>query len=213
MSYSYGPKMVIDGLVMYWDIANPKSYPKTGTTVYDLMGNYNGTLVNSPSFDPSFGGVLQFSGVNDYLYNSSADFTSADFTIIGAARYSGSTRGRMINASNNNWLLGHWSSTTENYYALGWLYGPYSGPNDTNWRIYAATRNGSSGSSKFYINSNIKTNTNASTGPDGFAIGRWGTTESEYSNGQFSFLMVYNRILSDAEIFQNYKNMEGRFRI
>lgn len=215
MSYYYGPSLVKDGLVLYWDIANPRSYPKTGTTVYDLMGNHNGTLVNSPTFNSSFAGVLQFSGVNDYLYNSSINLTSVDYTIIGATRYAGATRGRMINALANNWLIGHWGATTENYYAVNnWLSSSGAGPNDTKWRIYAVTRNSSNNNSKFYVNSNIKIDGNANGGgPDGLAVARWGIQNSEYSNGQFSFLMAYNRVLSSSEILQNYKAMQGRFSI
>jgi len=32
MSISYSPKTITDGLVMYLDAANPKSYPGTGNT-------------------------------------------------------------------------------------------------------------------------------------------------------------------------------------
>ena len=32
MTISYGPSMVTDGLVMYLDAANPRSYPGSGTT-------------------------------------------------------------------------------------------------------------------------------------------------------------------------------------
>jgi hypothetical protein len=36
-----GPKIVTDGLVLYLDAANTKSYPVSGTAWNDLSGNGN----------------------------------------------------------------------------------------------------------------------------------------------------------------------------
>ena len=61
----YGPNIVTDGLVLYLDAANPKSYPGTGTTWYDLSGNNNHfTLYNGASFSNN---IMAFDGVNDYM--------------------------------------------------------------------------------------------------------------------------------------------------
>jgi len=32
MSFRYSPKIITDGLILYLDAGNPKSYPGTGTT-------------------------------------------------------------------------------------------------------------------------------------------------------------------------------------
>lgn len=62
-----GPTIITDGLVLYLDAANPKSYPTTGTTWSDLSGNENnGTLINGPTFNLSNNGSIVFDGVNDY---------------------------------------------------------------------------------------------------------------------------------------------------
>jgi hypothetical protein len=39
MSIAYNTSIIRDGLVLYLDAANPKSYPTTGTTWFDLKGN------------------------------------------------------------------------------------------------------------------------------------------------------------------------------
>ena len=197
---------------MYWDAANVRSYPGTGTTIYDLCKNYNGTLVNGPTFSTANGGVIVFDGLDDYLYNSAINYSSGTSTVIGAARYSGATRGRMINAFTNNWLMGHWSNSVANYYAEGWVSSAGAGGSDTNWRIYAATGNSAADSWSLYINGVINVSNNAgSQGPNGIAIGRQGFNTSEYSTGEFSFLMVYNRVLSASEILQNHNALKGRF--
>jgi hypothetical protein len=67
MAFNYSPKIVTDGLVLYLDAANTKSYPGSGTTWNDLSGNgYDGTLVNGPTFDSESGGNFLLDGVNDY---------------------------------------------------------------------------------------------------------------------------------------------------
>ena len=47
MSLNHSPAIVTDGLVLCLDAANPRSYPKSGTTWSDLSGNGNhGALQN-----------------------------------------------------------------------------------------------------------------------------------------------------------------------
>ena len=89
MAFHYSPKLITDGLVLYLDAANTRSYPTTGTTWGDLSrsGN-NGTLVNGPTFNSSNGGSIVFDGVNDYyvgnfssIINNTTTGTSPIFTI------------------------------------------------------------------------------------------------------------------------------------
>jgi hypothetical protein len=44
MAVFAGPKVVEDGLILYLDAANERSYPGSGTTIYDLVNNYNSTM-------------------------------------------------------------------------------------------------------------------------------------------------------------------------
>ena len=68
MSLGHGASIVRNGLVLYLDAANPKSYPGSGTTWKDLSGNgNNGTLVNGPTFNSANGGSIVFDGTNDYV--------------------------------------------------------------------------------------------------------------------------------------------------
>ena len=65
----YGaPSIVTDGLSLYLDAANTRSYPGSGTAWYDLSGNVNhGTLVNGPTFDSGNAGSIVFDGTNKYV--------------------------------------------------------------------------------------------------------------------------------------------------
>jgi hypothetical protein len=214
MSYSNGPRIVTDGLILYWDVGNSKSYTSGSSIIYDLSGNNNnGTVTNSYiTYSSTNGGVITFDGTANSrvsIANTSFDKRTGTYTAIGASRYSGATRGRMI-TSFNNWLLGHWSSGTENYYAEGTIKLGGSA-NDTNWRIYAGTGDTTADLYNFYINGNfVIGNNGGSQGPYGIQIGGLG---GEHSIGQFSFLQFYNRVLSASEIRQNYNALKGRFNL
>jgi hypothetical protein len=65
--FKNSPPIVTDGLVLYLDAANTKSYPTTGTTWNDLVGLNNGTLTNGPTFSSDNGGSILCDGVNDYI--------------------------------------------------------------------------------------------------------------------------------------------------
>ena len=215
MAFTIGPPSIIgSNLLLYWDASNPNSYPGTGTTIYDLSGNNNnGTLVNGVAYDSTAGGVLVFDGNDDYVFSNTPNLTSSNYTVMGAARYSGGTRGRIINATSNNWLMGHWSNSTENYYAEGWVSSVQAGASDTNWRIYAGNGNISGDSYGFYVNNNFVVQNGAgSAGPNGIILGRSGLG-GENSTGQFSFLLVYDRILTTTEMTQIFNSNRGRFGI
>jgi len=64
---NFGPNIVKDGLWLYLDAANKKSYRGTGTSWLDLSGNNrNTTLTNGPTFNSVNGGAIVFDGVDDY---------------------------------------------------------------------------------------------------------------------------------------------------
>ena len=71
-------------LVLWLDASNTASYPKSGSTWYDISGNENsGVFVNNPTFD---NGAIMFNGVDDYIrIESSNDFNTG---INGTFTYS-----------------------------------------------------------------------------------------------------------------------------
>jgi len=77
--------IIADGLVFNMDPANRASYPKTGTTTTDTIGNQVGTLSSSPTFDPSEGeGVFDYDNTDYIYYNSNSNLsglTKATFSV------------------------------------------------------------------------------------------------------------------------------------
>ena len=206
MAPRYGPKISKDGLLLCVDAANTKSYPGTGTIWKDLSGNgNNGTLVGSPTVS---NGAFQFNGSN-YIQIPGINLSSGPYTVIGAARYSGATRGRMITAISNNWLMGHWGNSVANYYAVGWITGAGAGGSDTLWRIYAATGNTVTDAWSLYINGVLNTsNANGTAGPNGLQVPQAG---GEQSIGECGFILAYNRVLTAFEIQENFNALRGRY--
>ena len=50
MSLSHSPKITTNGLVLYLDAGNPRSYPGTGSLWYDISGNNNTSTISSGEF-------------------------------------------------------------------------------------------------------------------------------------------------------------------
>lgn len=211
MSAYVGPEIATNGLIMCVDAASLKSYPGSGTTWSDISGNGNHlTLTGSPTFTS---GVAQFNGTSQYAQNS-LNLSTGTSTIIAASRYTTGTGGRVITSTVNNWLLGHWGSSVGNYYAEGWVTSAGAGGNDTTWRIYVGTHDVTGDLYNFYINGSLSVgNVNGSAGPNGISVGRWGAGASEYSACEVAFVLAYNRVLTAAEIKQNYNALRGRFGV
>lgn len=110
--------MVKSNLVFYIDFASKSSYPGSGNIVYDLSGNNrNGTLINSPTFSTSNGGILTFNGSNNYIqfgnfldntpnitvgaWINTSDQTSKRRTIIGKCANYGSGAGWELGVNTN----------------------------------------------------------------------------------------------------------------
>jgi hypothetical protein len=206
--------IITNGLVMYLDADSPESYAGTGTNWYDLSNNNNNGVLNGGITYTTNGGygVIQLNGNGNYVRVSSLNLSSGNFTIIGGTRYTGGGNGRILSGLNNNWLLGHWGESVANYYSAGWVTTPgSSGGLDTNWRIYAGTGNPSSGVYSFYINGSVNTSGGGgSAGPNGLAIGAYGPALTEFSNGQVSFVLAYNRVLTADEITRTYNAFKYR---
>jgi len=216
IDYSTAP--VTSGLIVHLDAGVTSSYPGSGSTWYDITANNNDfTLTNSPTYSSANRGKFQFNGSNQYA-SGGPNLSTSDCTTIAIQRYAtnnNSSRGRVVNALSNNWLLGIWSNNTSVYYANGWVRTGGLGTN-TDWHIHAATENYSSDARYFYDNNVYvtgQTPSGGSQGPNGFSIGRYAPGNSEYSDCEVAVLLVYNRVLSTTELTTIFDFYKGRFGI
>jgi len=173
---------------------------------------YTASLVNSPTYKD---GYIQLNGTNQYVSIPHPGYITGTSTVMGATRYADTAgNGRMFSGgvAGNNWLLGHYSNTTLNYYPAGTVAGVPGGPNDTNWRIYTGTAATATSRYDFFVDgvNSVTSSTNGVQGPNTpLNVGRQGENNTEYSSGSFAFILMYNRVLSPAEVTQNYNAMKA----
>jgi hypothetical protein len=224
MAFNYSPKVVTDGLVLYLDAANPKSYPGSGTAWRDLSrGGNNGTLVNGPTFDGGNGGSIVFDGVNDYgtvptnPLLITTEFTKSiwfniislpvDTNIREVFRQSGLYFLISYRADLNPklWQIGFTDSTSAKY----WL--PSTLPLST-WQNITLTGNGSNFG--IYYNSTLQASGTYSgifsSGTGDIFISSF-TSTSRFINSKIGLIKYYNRALSATEVLQNYNATKTRY--
>jgi hypothetical protein len=211
-----GPDIVQDGLVAVFDAGSTRSYPGTGGTWYNLIGSVNGTL-SATSIGTTTAGVMTFDGVDDTINIPLASLASTDFTVIGVTQRTNSAAGRLISGRLNNWLLGQWDIYKRQYFSEGWVTGPRGTTDDLNTHIWCGTGNISADIYKFREDNveYIGNTAGGSAGPNGFLLGNYyagnSGNGSEYGTGTITLLLVYNRVLTDTEITQNYNAQKSRF--
>lgn len=223
-----GPEIVKDGLVLYLDAANDRSYPGTGTAWSDLSGNSNnGTLVNGVGYNSDNLGSLSFDGVNDWVLGDSNLGISGDtsFTISYWAKWTGlnfstnfpSGVGNNTVSTSNRGLSTTWR---EGRIALDFWNNRFRASTSLNknewYNVVFSKTPGTIGSTcKLYANSvqlsgsvegsNVTPNVIDSP----FVVGRLDSTR--WFNGKISCVSIYNRSISELEVKQNFNATRSRF--
>ena len=239
MALAHSPSLVLPGLVLCLDAANPKSYPGSGTTWTDLSGNgNNGTLVNGVGYNSGNGGSLNF----NYLDSEYVSFPSiSSLQFLNRSPYTLSawvypTR----NPGANNWtgifdredssigsrdgynlyFLG--SATTNTFFTTErFVAGTNSNTSVTlnqsvsvnNWHHIVVTYDGTT--LTLYRNGSSVGTPTTSTGnitntSKTLTIGVRG---GNYFGGNISQAQIYSRALTATEIQQNFNATRSRYGI
>lgn len=217
MGLGHGADVVRNGLVLHLDAANVKSYPGTGTTWNDLSGNENNaTLVNGVTYSAANKGTFNFDETNDYV--SCGDVLSQTaYTKIVWFRPESATNNIVSGGSDSQhafWMQGS-SNTIYSGHNGAWSTIQYS-PGDmlNKWWFGAIAFNTTTGWI-MYLNG-IQVSTNASTtsftGTGKVRIGAFSDAANLF-DGDISSVKIYNRVLSAAEIKQNFEATRGRYGI
>lgn len=239
MPNNYGPRIVTDGLVLCLDAGNTKSYTGSGTTWTDLSRNgNNGTLTNGPTFNSANGGSIVFDGSNDYVLNpdiarNQSDQTyscwfiltsniSSDVTLLCETTSSSLnyTRIGMFISNTYNLKFGGRGISNE---PTGNIYQKISTATISQniWYNFVGVWNVASATIKIYLNGLEISGNFSGTGSvqshadvasfSGFRIGS--SFNFEYFPGRIAQTFVHNKVLSAAEILQNYNATKGRFKL
>jgi hypothetical protein len=209
--------IVTNGLVMNLDAGFTSSYPRNGTTWYDIAISNNGTLVNGPTFNSTNGGSIVFDGSNDYVVlinNTNLDsqsITMESWCYVSSVFQNGflfekgSVNTQYSNFFNNDGNfyfrtvgLNNWDLT---FYAPNYI-------TTNTWNHIVCTY--SSGIKSIYVNgTQVAGQTGLSgtisTNPTGLYIGAYGPGTGYFLNGRIAASRVYNRALSQSEIINNFR--------
>jgi hypothetical protein len=215
--------IVTNGLLFNSDAGFTPSYPRSGTTWYDVSTNSNNfNLVNGPTFNSSDGGSIVFDGVNDYAQittNASFFNLTTSATVFQWVRYQGA-RTPFFNRSSSN---GFWSvsirpdrsvnietSTTSD--DTPFTLSAAELPSGT-WGLLTARWNSDGTMNAFWNGVNRGTLTQSL--PSSYAIGGsvlmgW-NGNTFYGTGRVGVSLIYNRALTNDEITQNYNAQKARY--
>jgi hypothetical protein len=227
MSYNNGPRIVTNGLVLCLDAANRKSYPASGTVWNDLSSNNNnGTLTNGPTYNSSNGGSIVFDGLDDGIDCGTVSVfdINSNFTICAMIRpigFGGGGLGRVVDKGtiNTGGYVLYVTSPNSFVFQIGRSTGG-STITATNavilneWQYFAATLTNTT--LTIYKNGlviNTTPTSPATSTVKNFFIGNRATTFDRGFAGNIGIISFYDRVLSSAEILQNYNAIKGRFNL
>jgi len=229
IQYANG-KIVTNGLVLSLNAADRNSYPGSGTTWIDTSGNgNNGTLTNGPTFSSGNGGIITLDGTNDYVVASQNNvfytsywtwemflkFNSNTGTYQGLVWAEGATGG----GSGYQYLLTLYNNSYFHYR----IYNTSTGWNNTDTTTINFTPTNythivwqfDNGTTRIYINGSLwHTDTSrgsysgGSNSPMYLGCRNDVVYMASISTGYYRF---YSKVLSSAEILQNYNAQKSRF--
>jgi hypothetical protein len=225
MALNHSPRIVMDGLVLCLDAANPKSYPGTGNNWLDLSSSSVAEGVNSPVFQSS---SFAFNGTtNNRLFripnNTSLDTQNPSIEVWVKPN---------LLSQNGFWFE---KGTVNSQYSLfqegvnicfrtkpsgtfDSLYGASSVLSTANWNHIVAVK--SATEKIIYINgirlySKSYTDT-VTTTTGGMSIGAYGGfagARGYYYDGNIANVKIYNRDLSADEVLQNFNATRSRYGV
>ena len=211
MNYEY-PQIVTDGLILLNDAKFLASYPTTQSTWYDISGNNdNGSLLNGITYNNN---ALVFDGIDDNVNIENYISMSNPTTVCALINRSITSSGDQVFFGPYANGFDQWLSISNNVLSLRGT----QAEDINNFQIYGNTFISSSRwyfttgiingpTSSIYLNGNLERSATQSFNIAGWGgqarIGSRGTTQFPFP-GKISNIQAYNKVLTQAEILQNY---------
>lgn len=216
MAFNYSPKIVADGLVLYLDAANPRSYASGSTSWLDLSRSGYRANITSPAFTSEGGGGFTsgttYMPAATQLNPTQLTFevtlrivTTVPFTLYGEygdsnPGYSNKITLRGSNGGNGLQVYYYGNTTTGQDLRA---FGTY---NVSTTKILAVTFD-NLGTARSYINGVFAQSITTAN----FTSWQIATNPGVLFADYYANLKIYNRALSAQEIQQNYNALKGRY--
>jgi len=219
LAVNYSPSISTSAMLVYYDALNPKCYPGSGTTVYDLSGNArNGTFGGTvgPTWNSS--GWFNFTGgvvATNYSRISLSLPTMANgiTTEIWFRHSSYGTPYRMVSSDLGFSIFSSYGSI---YAGLNYddYVRTFTTPAVNTWFCFSMTWDNQN--MVVYRNGASITSGSRSTALTDIAAGTLylGTRNDLYSDhlvGDIAIFKMYDRVLSQNEVKQNFHAIRNRF--
>ena len=232
--------IVTNGLVLYYDAANIKSYVSGDTQINNLVKNspFQGTINNGASFENTSNGGIVLDGTNQNIVLTNPtqfNYGNEITVIVGFTPNTITTRMALFAPTGND--------SDQMLRARGDVFPPYfdfvttSAGGNNNVLTNISTTEIVSGTSYFvggtidtvttrlYVNGKKESELTSGTAralwdstlaalhqsPGQVNIGsRPFTSIQNYVDGLIHYVLFYNRTLTDSEMYQNYSSIKGR---
>ena len=208
-------------LKLFIDAGNPSSYSGSGTTVTDLIGTQNGTLVNAVGYNSANGGYFTLNGVDQYLdFTTNSAIQPIPSRTVSFWTYINTDVGILYSSGNvnaNRDCVAIWQDTVNTYlrFANGSTFEEFTDdllPEDT-WVFVVLRFNGSS--AEVYFNDVLKlsvTQTITPTYNASFST-RLGTYNGSgyYLDGRFSILKIYDEYRTIGQNTTDFNEFKSRY--
>jgi hypothetical protein len=216
-----------DGLILYLDATNPKSYPGSGSTWFDLSGKNNHMTNNGSTTTTTFGGTTAFNfDANGKFFSGtlsgvmpSTNATLEVWIYPGASEVQADDRGCIILLSGTSGIYMSWNKSNQKLSNYWYDHSPEGYHETTSassrgtWSHWCSVWNYSEGKINQWVNGTKTTANTIGTSSSGSSllIGREGS--SRQFSGGLAVVKIYNNALSDDKVLQNFNALRGRFRI
>ena len=220
------PPVIQSGLVAWYDIANPSSYPGSGPDLYDLTTNNNDILLSGGTYYSALGGgSLSFDGAGDYGVdgNDSSLWLTTGITIEAFIYPTGYTNNPNIltKRTNEAYRLRLDTSGELEFIAnnAAIQYNATSALTPSQW-VQVVVTHGPSGGTMYYNGNVVGTTGSGISSPfatlnsnlSNLLLGLYSLTAGgEFFIGNMGIVRLYNRALSGSEVLSNFNADKGRF--
>lgn len=219
----YNPQTVTDGMLLRLDANDTSSYPGSGATWSDISGNGNHmSLKNTPTFVSSAISYFDFNGTDEYAQGAGLTVPATAYTKSVWFWVDAYVANNIVSGFNG--VGGHFlymGSTTKilvGHHNQGVAFATYQSTATISlntWYNVTVTFNTSQGF-KIYINGQLDSSHNmtlAHLGSGTTNLASYSNTGDNFMNGRISKVYTYNRVLTAAEVLQNFNADRSQFEI
>ena len=219
------PSITQDGLVLWLDAGDSRSYPGTGSTWYDLSpSNNNGTLNGGVTYNGNNGGAINLDGFNGYVDFGSYTPANESFTLETVFTwndYDTDNIGFLFSGNSENLELHTGGGSGTNgirFIPAGNGGNPYlldeTNIIDANVNHMTVVWNAASNIASIYKNGAFVTSSTLNGASietlQDLSIGKR-ANDSYYFSGNIYITRLYDRVLNSTEITNNFNASSARF--